>query len=189
MSRLVGNAVFMPPRNKVQVVVFEGSSTTLSREGTDASIDEVAESVGRIWRRASSTADRMSYELAFADVLLVYAQPRLEADTALAVGRMWRVALAGFLARGGVVVVAVGPGSSGDSFGILEGAGLVDGSATRTDVTGAILHIERASDAVAVGMPLTYRAEPTTVRLDLSLEGAVVSDGLGPVVLHRVVAP
>jgi hypothetical protein len=189
MSRVVGNAVFLPPYREVRVLAFEGASLAASRDGTDAAVDQVAGAVGRTWARMPTTFERMPYELAAADALLVYAQPDLAHGAALAIGASWQKALDAFLARGGTVVVLVGAGVRGGSLALLEGAGLVSGTPARADISGEIVFVERPSDAIAVGVPLAYRGEITTVRMDLPLEDAVVSDGLGPVVYHRVVVP
>lgn len=189
MSRLVGNAAFLPPYREVRVLVFEGASLATSRTGTDAAIDQVAGAVGRSWRRTATSADRMPYDLADADTLLLYAQPDLAHGLAIELGADWQKALQTFLSNGGTVVVLVSPGTRGGTLAVLEGAGLVSGTPTRTDITGEIVTVDRPSDAIAVGVSLAYRGEASTVRMDLPLEDAVVSDGLGPVVLHRVIVP
>lgn len=188
MGRIVGNAVMLASGSHVEVLTYEGTVAPPSRRGTDASIDEVATSMGRTWGPMPTPADELSYHLARADVLLVYAQPGLSAADGIGLGLRWRKAIEGFLAVGGTVVFLVGGDGDGGTPSILEGAALTGARPERTDVTGALLDVTRPSDALAVGVPLRYRAERTTVRLGMPLAEAVVTDGTAPVVVHRTVA-
>jgi len=43
--------------------------------------------------------------------------------------------------------------------------------------------------SVALGLPLRYRGEMSSVRFDTDPAGAVVADASGPVVIHRIVLP
>ena len=191
MGRIVGNAVFLSPGRSVSVATVEGAAETASRRGTDAAIASVSAETGRAWNPIAVPAEERSYRLAAADALLVYAQPRLSTADGTRIGREWAGALAGFLAVGGTVIVLVGgEGPEGGTLRILEGAGLISGTATnRVDISGALVHVTRPWDALATGVPLTYRAERSTVRIDLGTENAVVEDDRGPVVLHQTIVP
>lgn len=190
MGRIVGNAVMLARGRSVAVVTYEGMSTPASRGGTDASIDAGVAETGRGWTRISTTADEIPYRLASAGVLLVYAQPDLSTDDGVRLGQRWAQALESFLAIGGTVVFLVGgQGAEGGTLPILEGADLLAPRPTRVDISGAVVDVIRPWDALAVGVPLSYRAERTTVRLEMSLADAVVADAMGPVVIHRTVVP
>lgn len=190
MSRIVGNAALLPPRRTVRLLAYEGTATAESRAGVTAAIDATARETGRAWAYEPVLADLLSYRLAFADVLVVHAQPDLGAGTASGLGRDWQLALRSFLERGGTVVALVAAGAPNGTLTVLESAGLLRApSSAPTEITGALLNVVRSSDAVAVGVPLAYRAERATVRLPLDLDATVVTDGVGPVVWHRAVVP
>jgi hypothetical protein len=189
MSRIVGNAALLPSRRTVRVLGFEGAATSESRDGTIASIDATARDSGRAWVYEEADAERVSYRLAFADVLVVHAQAELGLDDAQRIGREWAVALASFLERGGTAVALVSSSPRDGTLAILESAGQLTLAGAPTEITGAVLTVIRSADAVAVGVPLSYRAERSTVRLPLAMDGAVVTDGAGPVVVHRAITP
>ena len=61
---------------------------------------------------------------------------------------------------------------------------------SRIDVTRRVLDVVSPGDAVALGVPIRYRGEVSTVRLDTTETTVVVDDGAGgPVVIHRTVLP
>jgi hypothetical protein len=124
-------------------------------------------------------------------VLVVYAQGN-ETDAELqAIGVEWSVALLSFVRRGGVIVVFdTNSGSNVGTFQLLASAGLLNVT-SRTVITGATVTVDSAAlgDAVAIGVPSMYRAETTSVRFDATDPLTVVRDSIGPVVIHRVVAP
>ncbi len=188
MDRVVGNAVLLPARRTVRVLAWKGGVESPSAAGTDAAIDETAALTGRSWTRELASAETMSYRLAHADALLVYAQPDLDPEEATRLGLEWRTALGSFLDTGGTIVVLVGP--TGGSLELLNAAGLLRAEDTaRTEITGATVHVTRSADAIAVGVPLRYRGERATVRLALDPADAVVADEIGPVVVHRTFNP
>lgn len=188
MGRIVGNATLLPRSRTVRVLAYEGAASRESRGGTIAAIEATARETARAWAHEPVEAELVSYRLAFADVFLVHAQSAPQADAARAIGRSWEAALRTFLERGGTVVALVGPSEPG-TLTLLESAGLVRGGTATTEITGAVVNVVRSSDAVAVGVPLAYRAERASVRLPLELEAAVVTDGIGPVVAHFAITP
>jgi len=53
-----------------------------------------------------------------------------------------------------------------------------------------VLDVVSPGDAVALGVPIRYRGEVSTVRFDTTETTVVVDDGAGgPVVIHRTVLP
>lgn len=189
MSRIAGNAALLPSRRTVRVLAYEGEASDESRDGTIAAIEATARDTGRAWAYEEAEAERVSYRLAFADVLVVHAQAELGDDAARRIGRAWAIALGSFLERGGTVVALVSASPRDGTLAILESAGLLAPDGAPSEITGAEVTVMRSADAVAVGVPLTYRAERSTVRLPLAMDGAVVTDGAGPVVVHRAITP
>lgn len=189
MSRIAGNAALLARRRAVRVLAYEGVASAESRDGTIASIDATAHDTGRAWIYEEADAERVPYRLAFADVLLIHAQAELGEDAGRRIGREWALAIASFLERGGTLVALVSASPRDGTLAILESAGLLTWDDAPLEITGAELTVVRSADAVAVGVPLTYRAERSTVRLPLEMDGAVVTDGAGPVVVHRAITP
>ena len=189
MNRVAGNAVFLAGRSPVRVVAWEGSSTSSSRAGTDAAISQVATDTGRAWtRQAVSDPARVPLELAGADVFLVYAQAGDDDAALRARGEEWSRALVEFVAQGGTVVMfeTVSPANAG-TWQILDAAGLFP-CAGRSPTT-ATIQVMAPSDAVALGVPLSYASEPATVRFETAVSTTVAADGTGPVVVHRTIVP
>jgi hypothetical protein len=190
MNRIAGNAVFLGRGSPVRVLVYEGTATVESIDGTDEAIDQVATATGRAWTRtAASSAEEVPLLLADADVFVIYAQAGSLEEELFGLGREWERALATFLRAGGVVVLF--DGESALNMGthrILVYADLLiaDG---RTDVSRSLLDVVAPGDAVALGVPLRYRGESSTVRFDTTEDTTVVSDGTGPVVVHMTVLP
>lgn len=190
MNRIAGNAVFLARGNPVEVLVWEGGSTAASRTGTDAAIQQVALALGRSWSRVlAADAGKVPFQLASADVFLVYAQ-QSGSDAALrALGASWATALDSFVRRGGVVVLfETSAMSHAGGWQILDEAGLFEASG-RTETTGSIITVTAPADAVALSVPLSYAAERTSVRFDTTETVVVARDATGPVVVHRTVVP
>jgi len=191
MNRIAGNSVFLGAGAPVRVLVYEGRARVASITGTDLAINQVSTSGGRSWTRIPVTRSEVPLMLASADVLVVYAQRDASDAELQSTGTEWGVAMTSFVRRGGVVAVFDTGGSANvGTFQLLSAAGLLAVTA-RTVITGAIVTVDAAAlgDAVAIGLPATYRAETTTVRFDTSDPLTVVRDATGPVVVHRVVAP
>lgn len=188
MHGLAGNSVFLTRANPARVVVYEEHALAAAVAGTDAAIDDVALATGRTWMRTSVTAEDVPFALASADVLVVYAQAMADDERIADIGRLWGLSIDTFLRTGGVVVVFDGVGANTGTHRVLAPTGLMSSTGIQ-DVTGRVLDVVAPGDAVALGVPLRYRGEPSTVRLE-TLDGlSVVSDGVGPVVVHRVVLP
>jgi hypothetical protein len=188
MNRIAGNAVFLGRGAPVRVLAYEGDAEPDAIAGTDAAIDQVAASIGRTWTRSgTSDASEVPVLLADADVLVVYAQANATDETLERLGKDWRRALGTFLRPGGVLVVFDGSRDNGATLGILVRAGLIAPS-QRTDVSGTVIAITAPADAVALDVPLHYRAERTSIRYD-DLDDGIVSAGSAPVVVHRTYVP
>ena len=181
MERLLGNSVLLSSAATVRVLSYEGHASAASIAGVEAAL---ARRVGPAMTLMRATdADRVSGELANADVFLVHAQAGGTLEELEALGLLWSRAMETFLLRGGVVVVLDTLAPHGGTWQLLEAAGRMhaDGIADATLATARILS---ATDAVAIGVPLSYRAEATSVHfIGADLPG-VVGDGALPIILH-----
>ncbi len=182
-NRIVGNSVFLARGAVVDVVVYSEGSDAAEVENVYAALDEVAAETGRSWEVGVYEDGRLADALVDRDVLLVVDQEGSTGDEIEALGAEWVEDLDRFLRRGGVVVVTDGS----ETHRVLVGAGLAD-IASATPVSGERVDVVGGADAVAGGMPRSYRAEETSLAFETELP-AVVSAGAGPVVLHIAVAP
>lgn len=190
MNRIVGNAVFLGPRDPAIVLVYEGAGMPTSIAGTDMAINEGATRLARRWTRVPAASPAaVPLGLADADVFLVYAQHAATDAELDALGVAWAPALSEFLGRGGVVVMLDGASSAGGTPRIASSAGLLTPSATREDATDVVLRVLAPADQVVAGVPLSYRGELSTIRLVGADAPVIVGDATGGVVLHRVVVP
>ncbi|MFK7987845.1 MAG: hypothetical protein AB8I08_17640 [Sandaracinaceae bacterium] len=189
MRRVAGNAVHLGARaGHTRVLVYEGHATSAAIVGVDAAIDQVSTETARTWTRVVSLANDVPAGLADADTFVVYAQNEAVDTDIDGLGAAWGVALNTFLRRGGVVVVFDGMGGNRGTYRLLVQASLLRMSG-RLDVTSTVLDVVAPGDAVALGVPLRYRAEASSVRF-LTDEGeTVVAAPSGPVVIHRTVIP
>lgn len=189
MNRIAGNAVFLARQNPARVLVYEGDARPEAVAGTDAAIDQVAAAYGRSWvRTAAPRPEEIPLLLADADVLVIYAQTDA-ADAELqrlsqGLGR----SMTTFLQTGGVIVVFDGAGSNAGTYQVVTGTGFF-WAESRVDVSRRVLDVTAPGDAVALGVPLRYRGEVSSVRFHTEEGTMVVGDGAGPVVIHRTVLP
>ena len=190
MDRLLANAVLLAGRSPARVLTYVGLASSASVSGAESAIGATALAMGRelTWQRATD-AELVSSELRDADVFLIHAQAGGDDERLALIGASWSRALSTFLERGGVVVMLDGPAPHRGTFGILEAAGLMT-CAGLTEIPLETVDVVAPWDGVAIGIPLTYRAELASVRFDGADLPVVVRDASGgAVVLHRTVVP
>ena len=187
----LGNAVLIATPRPVRLLTFAGAARPGAVANADHAIDTAAAAASVTITRASAiTVDEVPLRLASADVFLVYAQHDAIDPDLTGEGTSWSAALAGFLARGGIVIVLDddSPVNQG-TWQILTSAGLLNNT-SRTVISGTDVHVVAAGDQVALGVPTTYRAQTSTVRFDSTDAVIVVDDGAAhPVVVHRTISP
>lgn len=189
LDRLLGNAVFLPVRAEVQILVYRGDASESALARVDAAIEDHAGATGRDWQRVSTSDPTVAAEiLPLFDVLLVHHQVGADGDGLAAMGAAWAEAVPAFARDGGVVIVLDGGGDAGGTHLVLEQGGLFDPAAV-TDVAGQAVDVTAPADAIASGVPLRYLAPSRSVSFgtDPASTGAtaVVTAGSGePVVVH-----
>jgi hypothetical protein len=190
MSQILANAVLLPGRASVRLLVWEGSVTAASRTGTYAGIMQGAGGRGHV-ATVATTAASVPVLLDSSDSFLVMAQAGSTNAELTMLGAMWSTALDQFLARGGVVVVLEAPTATNDgTYQILSAAGLFAATA-RTEIVLPVLNTisGRAGDPVLLGVPLSYRGETHTCFYATTDPDAIVGSTSGPVVFDRTVTP
>jgi hypothetical protein len=186
INNLVGNAVFLANDRNVTVLAYEADATQAAINGTNAAINQVANQRGRGWMRTVAAAGDVTSMLGGYDIFLIYAQRGADDATLNANGAMWAGAMNAFLAAGKTIVLLDGasPSNTG-TFRIAMSAGLFTAMA-RTEVTGQTLTVVSPGDALAPRVPLTYRAEVTSVAFTTAETNQVVRTMGGvPVVIHK----
>lgn len=187
-NRVVGNAVFLSAAAAPRVATYTVGALPASVANVRDAVRQVAGL--RAWRETVvASPDELPpvFSIDSTDVVLIHHQPSATdaAISALAV----RIAgpAVGFLRAGGVVVVLDGEGSSRGTWPLAGATGLLTVTGHRV-VTGSAAEVVSGADAVAIGLPVAYRAERGSVTF-LGTDGAgeVIRVGQSPLVLHRVV--
>lgn len=181
-ARLLANAVLLAPSAEVRVATFVGTARPGAVSGAWRAIDARAAATGRVVRRLDVDEVSVLATLDSVDVLFVPSQAGTPAARLDALGVAWGEPLARFLGRGGVVVVLDGGGD--ETWRLVSAGGLLAVTGSR-DVTGEIVSVAAAADAIATGVPLRYRAERSSSCFDTAEPGVVVLASCGPVALHR----
>jgi hypothetical protein len=188
-NRIVANAVLLSAVDPIGVLAYSefadlGPGGTA--DNTDAALAQIAALIGRrIVVDRFAAASELAGRLDGHPVLLVYEQSGATDGQLRATGTAWAATLRTFLGSGGIVVVTDGGQGNIGTYQLVESAGLFAGVGL-SGVTGATLRVVNPADGVAAGMPLSYRAELDSVRFVSTEPSVVVTDGTGPVVVHKV---
>jgi hypothetical protein len=187
-NRVVGNAVFLSAAAAPRVATCAIGAMAASVASVRDAVRQVAGL--RSWHEVvvdTPEALPQVFSVDTTDVVIVHHQP---AATDAAIDALaLRIAgpAVGFLRAGGVVIVLDGEGSSRGTWPVADATGLLTVTG-REVVTFSATEVVAGGDAVAIGLPLAYRAERGSVAFTGSDgDGVVIRAGLLPLVLHRVV--
>lgn len=181
IRRILGNAVFIARGTTVRVLTYPGTAPALAITGARVAIEQVATELGRDWEEQIVT-DLTLAALRDAEVLLIHSQPGSTDAELAALGATWQSALDSFVRQGGVVVLLDGAATHSGTVQILSAAGLV-GYDHCTRASGTKMTLAAPTDALGTGMPADYSSS-RAIRFEGTDEGTVVTDGVGPVVVH-----
>jgi hypothetical protein len=185
-KRLAGNAIFLPSKQTVRLLVFELNSTPGARAGVQSAITETQAVTGRQYARTDATdVAQVPFQLSLADVFVVVAQANAADADLIMQGDMWSRAMQTFIARGGVIVVFDGGGANAGTYQIVQQAGLFT-AVQRIAITPRPVYIEAPGDALASFVPAVYQAQNQSVVFDTMDTTVVVRDRMSglPVVVH-----
>lgn len=199
-TTLLGNAIFLAPKNPVRVLAYEEFANETVTTQVDQTIDWAGQARGRTATiTKASSAGQVTADLNIFDyeALLIYDQQfgnaGLLSNRALAM----QMAIDQFARAGGVVVVLGGPGGAMDRF--VTDANLLSVSG-QTDITFDVVQNVAPADAIGINVLSPFIAlnrtctwttstpsDPTTVWVVTDQPG----DGgtAAPVVVHRVITP
>lgn len=190
-DRLVGNAVFLAPSPSPRILSFVGSADATAVMNVDAAIATTAGA--RTWRRVALSDPAMisaSLSIDTYDVMLVFEQSTATDAAIATLATEAGDALGSFARAGGVVIVLDGPTTNAGTYPVMAATGLLSPTGVRNiDALIVTLVPAAATDALAVGVRGSYRAQPTSVSFITTDPYAVFVQGTPPVVLHRAVGP
>jgi hypothetical protein len=189
MNRILGNAVFLWPNNPVRLLTYQGAANPTAIAGANGAIAQVATATGRLLQRTDVAAADVPTQLAATDVFLIYGQEQASDATLSQLGQDWASAMTAFINLGGTVIVLDGLYSANaGGVQILSQAGLFT-IQHNVSTTNAVCTVVSPGDALASGLPKTYRCEQNSVNFTTSEVGpavtSVVESGT-PVVVDKV---
>lgn len=200
---LLGNAVFMPPTNPVNVLAYTGGASA----SAVARIGRVIQWAGTARGRTAvitnvKTAAEVSDQLTIDDfqVLLIHDLDQAAPGEAGQVGASWAAnnLLDAFTKSGGTVVVLDGGDGTGEMHELISAAGLLPGGVDgQTDVTGAAISNQAPFDVLGVNVLSPYLGTSHTCVFDTTVVEDdetvfVLTDPASadaPVAIHRVITP
>jgi hypothetical protein len=189
MNRILGNAVFLWPNNPVRLLTYQGAANPTAIAGANGAIAQVATATGRLVQRTDVAATDVATQLAATDVFLIYGQEQASDATLNQLGQDWASAMTTFINLGGTVIVLDGLyAANAGGVQILSQAGLFN-IQHNVSTTNAVCTVVSPGDALASGLPKTYRCEQNSVNFTTSEVGpavtSVVESGT-PVVVDKV---
>lgn len=187
-DRVVGNAVFLSASSAPRVATCAVGARASSVTNVRGAVRGVAGL--REWREVVVAAPEdlpAVFSVDTTDVVLIHHQPAATAAAIDALALRITGPAVGFLRAGGVVVVLDGEGASRGTWPLAAATGLLAVTG-HSPVTGGAAEVVSGADALAIGLPVAYRAERGSVGfLGTDGSGVVIRAGGLPLVLHRVV--
>jgi hypothetical protein len=189
MNRILGNAVFLWPNNPVRLLTYQGAANPTAIAGANGAIAQVATATGRLVQRTDVAAADVATQLAATDVFLIYGQEQASDATLNQLGQDWASAMTTFTNLGGTVILLDGLyAANAGGVQILSQAGLFN-IQHNVSTTNAVCTVVSPGDALASGLPKTYRCEQNSVNFTTTEVGpavtSVVESGT-PVVVDKV---
>ncbi|MEZ4410553.1 MAG: hypothetical protein R3A52_29340 [Polyangiales bacterium] len=187
-NRVVGNAVFLSAAPTPRVANFIAWARTPSVLNVREAIRQVAGARSFTERTITSPSELPSaFSVDQTDVVLVQHQATTTDAALEALGLRVAGPAVGFMRAGGVVIVLDGESTHRGTWPLARATGLVD-VVGHIAATGEAAELVDAADAVAIGLPVAYRAERgSVVFTGTDGTGVVLRSGALPLVLHRVV--
>ena len=175
MNRIQGNADFLWPTNPVRLLAYQGAANPIAIAGADAAIDQVTLDTGRQVERTDAAASDVATLLGATDVFLIYGQEQASDATLTQLGQEWAGAISTFVTLGGTIIVldAFYRANAG-TVQILSQAGLFDVQ-RNASTTDSVCTVAARGDALASGLPKTYRCEQNSVSFTTTEVGSAVT--------------
>ncbi len=174
MARALGNAAALAPAPDLAIARWRGTSTSLVSASLTMALTTGLLVQAQAWHAVPWPTAPGPTALDLIDVVVI--EPQAGAgDQSETAGVTWGPALAGFIDRGGVVIVLEGEGSS--SYRFASGAGVFT-TTTPVPVSGQRLVVTAPGDAIASQVVSPYLGAATTVAFpDLGTAVVATEDG------------
>jgi hypothetical protein len=184
MNQLLGNAIFLPQANPVQLAEYVGVANGIAVSNSHVAISDIAASLGRSVVRSMVTGSNIVTQLTPADVFLIQSQNLATNSIIKQLGQAWTNALTAFANTGGIIVLLDGsyPGNNGTTQ-ILSQAGLTTIAANGV-VTNETCSLATTADPLANLLSANYVCLPNSISFTAGTGVHVIEDLGQPVVLH-----
>lgn len=207
MVTLFGNAVFLPNRNPVRVLIYDERTSAASRNGVLSALQAVSLNRGRAFTLTTAQETLVPAQLLDTDVFIIESQHQADDALLQGLGEQWGGALHDFLFRGGVIVLFDAGGTHGGTYRILRFArrttplsDSVWDALARVPLTPRHrMRLATPTDALAGSVPTEYQAEGESAgfqfdgdvgyppRGAIVIQDTDVDAGLLPIVIHETV--
>lgn len=200
---LLGNAVFLPIRNPVRILVYTEYAPLAVRTKVNQDIGFAATARGRMYALTTSAtfADvTAKLNINDFDVFLIYDQSAAPKGQLAMIGAAWQTStvLSSFAAAGGVIVALSSGGGTAEMGQLFSSAELLQVSA-ETSAANATLYNRAPADALGVNVISPFLAPKNACTFSTSTAADaddifVIRDAPSPaagapVVVHRVIEP
>ena len=175
MNRILGNAVFLWPVNPVSLLTYKGAANPTAIAGANGAIAQVATATGRQVQQTDVAAADVATQLAGADVFLIYGQEQARDATLNQLGQDWASAMTTFVKRGGTMILLDGfYSANAGTVQVISQAGLFSIQRNVSE-TNSVCTVIARGDALASGLPRTYRCEQNSVNFTTTEVGPAVT--------------
>lgn len=204
---LIGNAIFIPPKNPVQVMAYTRGASAAAINRTNAIINQAAaDRFRKVDITEAKTVDAVTNNLNVTDfqVLLIHDLDQAQSGDPAAAATTWESAsvLTSFVRAGGVIIVIDGSDGTGQMNELINAGNLLDPTGKtsingQTDITGEQVWNNAPFDVLGVNVLSPFLGTSHTCTFDTNAKTSsdtifVLSDdeaGGLPVAIHRVIAP
>ncbi|MDB4972678.1 MAG: Tryptophan synthase alpha chain [Myxococcaceae bacterium] len=174
IRQMVGNAVFLAPRNPVRILAYDAATAVPSRVGVSLAIQQSSAAIGRAYTLTTADPTNVTQQLGDADVFVIETQQGATDLELQTLGAGWSTALHTFLFRGGVILLFDGGAGNNGTYQILNsatapvvppaltGVPLFDATG-RQPLSQRILSLVAAADAIGAAVPTEYQSQLNTV--------------------------
>ena len=184
MNQLLGNAIFLPQTDPVQLTEYVGVANAKAVSNTHVAISDVATALARSVVRSATSATNIVSQLTTADVFLIQSQTLATNSILTQLGLSWTKVLTTFVHTGGILVLLDGSYPTNDgTTQILLQAGLTTMTASGV-VTGDTCSVSAIDDPLATSLSATYACLQNSISFTGGNGVHVVEDLGQPVVLH-----
>jgi hypothetical protein len=205
-TTLLGNAVFLPPKNPVKVLAYTrgASAAAVNRVNTVIGWAGAGNRTADITEAKTVAAVTANLNITDYQVLLIHDLDQAKSGEPAAAATTWESGsvLSSFAKAGGVIIVLDGGDGLGEMHELINAGNLLDPSGKtslsgQTDITGEQVWNNAPFDVLGVNVLSPFLGTSHTCTFDTNAKASsdtifVLSDdeaGGSPIAIHRVIAP